>query len=317
MPRYILNRLWQSALTLLLASIVVFIGVRAIPGDPALAMAGEEADPETVAATRERLGLDKSIFVQYLSFIGNLFRGDFGNSLRTGAPVTDLIGATLPVTLWLATYAIVIAVIVGVLAGVIAERFHGRWPEWIANIFAIVGLSVPNFWLGILAIMYLSVILGWFPASGYVPVLDNPITGLYYLTLPAIILGISLAAVIMRQTRASMIESMGSDYVRTARAKGLGRFRILFRYGLRNSLIVVMTIVGLQLGGLISGAVVTERIFGLPGFGKLTLDAVFTRDYPVIQAVVLVVTLAYILINLAVDVLYSVINPRIRVGGRK
>lgn len=317
MPRYILNRLWQSALTLLLASIVVFIGVRAIPGDPALAMAGEEADPETVAATRERLGLDKSIFVQYLSFIGNLFRGDLGNSLRTGAPVTDLIGATLPVTLWLATYAIVIAVIVGVLAGVIAERFRGRWPEWIANIFAIVGLSVPNFWLGILAIMYLSVILGWFPASGYVPVLDNPIAGLYYLTLPAIILGISLAAVIMRQTRASMIESMGSDYVRTARAKGLGRFRILFRYGLRNSLIVVMTIVGLQLGGLISGAVVTERIFGLPGFGKLTLDAVFTRDYPVIQAVVLVVTLAYILINLAVDVLYSVINPRIRVGGRK
>ncbi|GAA2830104.1 peptide/nickel transport system permease protein [Leucobacter komagatae] len=317
MPRYILNRLWQSALTLFLASIVVFIGVRAIPGDPALAMAGEEADPETVAATRERLGLDKSIFVQYLSFVGNLFRGDLGNSLRTGAPVTDLIGATLPVTLWLATYAIVIAVIVGVLAGVIAERFRGRWPEWIANIFAIVGLSVPNFWLGILAIMYLSVILGWFPASGYVPVLDNPITGLYYLTLPAIILGISLAAVIMRQTRASMIESMGSDYVRTARAKGLGRFRILFRYGLRNSLIVVMTIVGLQLGGLISGAVVTERIFGLPGFGKLTLDAVFTRDYPVIQAVVLVVTLAYILINLAVDVLYSVINPRIRVGGRK
>lgn len=317
MPRYILNQLWQSALTLVLASIVVFIGVRAIPGDPALAMAGEEADPEMVAATRERLGLDKSIVVQYLSFVGNLFRGDLGTSLRTGAPVTDLIGATLPVTLWLATYAIVIAVIVGVLAGVIAERFRGRWPEWIANIFAIVGLSVPNFWLGILAIMYLSVILGWFPASGYVPVLDNPITGLYYLTLPAIILGISLAAVIMRQTRASMIESMGSDYVRTARAKGLGRFRILFRYGLRNSLIVVMTIVGLQLGGLISGAVVTERIFGLPGFGKLTLDAVFTRDYPVIQAVVLVVTLAYILINLAVDVLYSVINPRIRVGGRK
>lgn len=317
MPRYIFNRLWQSALTLVLASIVVFIGVRAIPGDPALAMAGEEADPEMVAATRERLGLDKSIVVQYLSFVGNLFRGDLGTSLRTGAPVTDLIGATLPVTLWLATYAIVIAVIVGVLAGVIAERFRGRWPEWIANIFAIVGLSVPNFWLGILAIMYLSVILGWFPASGYVPVLDNPITGLYYLTLPAIILGISLAAVIMRQTRASMIESMGSDYVRTARAKGLGRFRILFRYGLRNSLIVVMTIVGLQLGGLISGAVVTERIFGLPGFGKLTLDAVFTRDYPVIQAVVLVVTLAYILINLAVDVLYSVINPRIRVGGRK
>lgn len=317
MPRYLLNRLWQSAVTLILASLVVFIGVRAIPGDPALAMAGEEADPDTIAAIRTKLGLDQPILVQYVSFLMNMLRGDFGSSVRTGTPVSELIGATLPVTLWLSGYAIVIAIIVGMVAGVIAERFRGRWPEWIANLFAIIGLSVPNFWLGILAIMYLSVTLGLFPASGYVPVLEHPIQGLYYLTLPAVILGISLAAVIMRQTRASMIESMGSDYVRTARAKGLGRFRILFRYGLRNSLIVVVTIVGLQLGGLISGAVVTERIFGLPGFGKLTLDAVFTRDYPVIQAVVLIVTASYILINLAVDVLYSVINPRIRVGGSK
>jgi peptide/nickel transport system permease protein len=174
---------------------------------------------------------------------------------------------------------------------------------------------VPNFWLGILAILYLAVTLGWFPASGYVDVLSDPLRGLYYLTLPALILGTGLAAVIMRQTRASMIETMTTDYVRTARAKGLGRGRVLVRYGLRNSLIVVVTIVGLQLGGLISGAVVTERIFALPGFGKLTLDAVFTRDYPVIQAVVLIITVSYILINLAVDVLYSVVNPKIRVGG--
>lgn len=317
MPRYLLNRLWQSAITLILASIIVFVGVRAIPGDPALAMAGEEADPEALAAIRSKLGLDQPIFVQYITFLMNMLRGDFGSSVRTGTPVSDLIATTLPVTLWLSGYAILIAVIVGITSGVIAERFRGRWPEWVANIFSIIGLSVPNFWLGILAIMYLSVTLGWFPASGYVPILENPVMGIYYLTLPAIILGVSLAAVIMRQTRASMMESMGSDYVRTARAKGLGRFRILFRYGLRNSLIVVVTIVGLQLGGLISGAVVTERIFGLPGFGKLTLDAVFTRDYPVIQAVVLIVTIAYILINLAVDVLYSVINPRIRVGGSK
>lgn len=317
MPRYLLNRLWQSAITLILASIIVFVGVRAIPGDPALAMAGEEADPEALAAIRSKLGLDQPIFVQYVTFLLNMLRGDFGASVRTGTPVSDLIATTLPVTLWLSGYAILIAVIVGIASGVIAERFRGRWPEWVANFFSIIGLSVPNFWLGILAIMYLSVTLGWFPASGYVPILENPIMGIYYLTLPAIILGVSLAAVIMRQTRASMMESMGSDYVRTARAKGLGRFRILFRYGLRNSLIVVVTIVGLQLGGLISGAVVTERIFGLPGFGKLALDAVFTRDYPVIQAVVLIVTIAYILINLAVDVLYSVINPRIRVGGSK
>ncbi|MFJ6279575.1 ABC transporter permease [Arthrobacter subterraneus] len=316
MLNYLATRLWQSVVTLILASMVVFFGVRQLPGDPALAMAGEEATPERLAAIREQLGLNESIIVQYVKFMGNMIRGDFGQSTRTGAQVTDLVAATLPVTLWLSAYAIVVAVIVGVLLGVIAERFRGRWPEWMANGLALIGLSVPNFWLGILAILYLSVALGLFPASGYVPITSDPLQGLYHLTLPAIILGTSLAAVIMRQTRASMIETMKTDFVRTARAKGLSRPRVLFRYGLRNSLIVVVTIIGLQLGGLISGAVVTERIFALPGFGKLTLDAVFTRDYPVIQAVVLLITVGYILINLAVDILYSVINPRIRVGGK-
>ena len=315
MARYLLTRLWQSALTLVLASIVVFVGVRQLPGDPALALAGEEASPERVAAIRTDLGLDDSLVVQYLRFVGNFLTGDFGESTRTGTPVTELIAATLPVTLWLSLYAIVVAVIVGVALGVIAERYRGRWPEWMANAAALVGLSVPNFWLGILAILWLAVGLGLFPASGYVPVSVDPFQALVHLTLPALILGTSLAAVIMRQTRASMIETMKTDYVRTARAKGLGRGRVLMRYGLRNSMIVVVTIVGLQLGGLISGAVVTERIFALPGFGKLTLDSVFTRDYPVVQAVVLVITLGYIVINLVVDVLYSVLNPRIRVGG--
>ncbi|KQR43882.1 MULTISPECIES: ABC transporter permease [Frigoribacterium] len=315
MTRYLLTRLWQSAVTLVLASVVVFLGVRQLPGDPALALAGEEASPEQVAAIRADLGLDDSLVVQYLRFAGAFLRGDLGQSTRTGTPVTELIGATLPVTLWLALYAIVVAVVVGVALGVVAERWRGRWPEWMANAAALVGLSVPNFWLGILAILWLAVGLGLFPASGYVPVSDDPWQALVHLTLPALILGTSLAAVIMRQTRASMIETMTTDYVRTARAKGLGRGRVLLRYGLRNSMIVVVTIVGLQLGGLISGAVVTERIFALPGFGKLTLDAVFTRDYPVVQAVVLVITLGYILINLVVDVLYSVLNPRIRVGG--
>ncbi|WP_165068957.1 ABC transporter permease [Marisediminicola senii] len=315
MTRYLLTRLWQSAITLILASLVVFIGVRQLPGDPALAMAGEEASPERLAEIRTQLGLDESIVTQYFSFIGNMLRGDLGESTRTGTAVTDLIASTLPVTLWLSAYALIVAIVVGVLLGVIAERFRGKWPEWIANAFALIGLSVPNFWLGILAILYLAVGLGWFPASGYVPIEENPIAGIHSLTLPAFILGTGLAAVIMRQTRASMIETMKMDYVRTARAKGLGRGTVLFRYGLRNSLIVVVTIVGLQLGGLISGAVVTERIFALPGFGKLTLDSVFTRDYPVIQAVVLIITVGYILINLAVDILYSVINPKIRVGG--
>lgn len=220
MIRYAFTKLWQSALTLLLASIVVFIGVRMLPGDPARAMAGEDASPEQLAAMREQLGLNASLPHQFLTYLGNLLSGDLGNSTRTGTPVVEMIAATLPVTLWLSAYAIAIAVIVGVLFGVIAERFRGRWPEWFTNGFALIGLSVPNFWLGILAILYLAVSLGWFPASGYVDILSDPLKGLYYLTLPAIILGTSLAAVIMRQTRASMIETMSTDYVRTAKAKG-------------------------------------------------------------------------------------------------
>lgn len=315
MGRYLLTRLWQSALTLVLSSIVIFVGARAMPGDPARARAGENADPETIAAIRADLGLDDSLVIQYMHFVGDALRGDFGDSIRTGTPVTELLGATLPVTLWLSLYAMVIAVVVGITAGMIAAVYRGRWPEWFVNGFTLVGLSVPHFWLGILAILYIAIGLGWFPASGYVSLTDEPIRGIYYLTMPAVILGITIAAIVMRQTRASMLETLTTDYVRTARAKGLSRRRVLTRYALRNSLIVVVTIIGLQLGGLISGVVVTERIFGLPGFGKLTLDSVFTRDYPVIQAVVLVVTVAYIGINFAVDIIYSLINPRIRVGG--
>lgn len=314
MTRFVLTKIFHAIITFVLSGIVIFFGVRMLPGDPALAMAGEEATPERLDSIRADLGLDQPLLVQFFKFLGDIVTGDLGESTRTGLAVTEMIATTLPVTLWLSLYAIVVAVIVGITLGMVAERFRGKWPELGSNFLALLGLSVPNFWLGLLAILVLAVTLGWFPASGYVDVLSDPIRGIYYLTLPAVILGTSLAAVITRQTRASMIESMGTDYVRMARAKGLSRPRVLFRYGLRNSLIVLVTIIGLQLGGLISGAVVTERIFALPGIGKLTLDAVFSRDYPVIQAVVLVITASYILINLAVDILYSVINPQIRVS---
>jgi len=315
MARYLGVRALQSVVTLVLSSIVVFLGVRALPGDPARALAGEEATPETLAAIRADLGLDDPLPQQYLAFLGQLVRGDLGTSVRTGQPVTELVAATLPVTLWLSLGALLVAIVVGIGAGVLASVYRGRWPEWVANGFTLVALSVPSFWLGILAILYLAVGLGWFPASGFVPLREDPLRWAYHLVLPSIVLGTALAAVVMRQTRAAMITALSTDYVRTARAKGMPRGKVLTRFALRNSLIVVVTIVGLQLGGLISGAVVTERIFGLPGFGKLTLDSVFTRDYPVVQAVVIVVTAAYVVINLAVDVLYSVINPRIRVGG--
>lgn len=316
MLQYVFHRLWQSAVTLVLASMVVFAGVRALPGDPATTMAGEDANPEAIAAVRADLGLDNSIFVQYFEFVKHSATGDFGRSIRTGTPVRDMIGTTLPVTFQLAVYAMLIAVLAGVIGGVIAAVYRGRWPEWAANGFSLLALSVPTFWVGILAVLYLSVRLNWFPASGYVSPLEHPLRGIYFLTLPALILGLAHAAVVQRQTRSSMVETLTADFVRTARAKGLGRGAVIFRFGLRNSLIVVTTIVGLQLGGLIAGAVVTERIFSLPGMGKLTLDSVFTRDYPVIQAVVLVIAAAYIVINLLVDVLYTVIDPRVRVSGR-
>ena len=315
MRSYLLNRAWQSLVTLVLATVVVFLGVRALPGDPALALAGEDRTPEALAAIRERYGLDQPLPLQFWHFVSNAAQGDLGTSVRTGQSVNDMLRTALPVTLELSLLAITIAVVLGVGAGVVAAVRRGRPAEWVANAFALLGLSVPHFWLGLIAILYLSVATGLFPASGFVPLAEDPVDNLHHVILPALILGTGLAAVIMRQTRSSMLDSLSTDYVRTAEAKGLRPGVVVRRHALRNSLIVVVTIVGLQLGGLISGAVVTEQIFGLPGFGKMTIDAVFQRDYPVIQAVVLVTATAYIVINFAVDLLYSIIDPRVRVTG--
>jgi peptide/nickel transport system permease protein len=313
--RYLINRAWQSLVTLFLATVVVFLGVRALPGDPALALAGEDRTPEALAAIRQQYGLDQSLPVQFWHFASNALHGDLGTSIRTGTSVTSMLRTALPVTLELSVLAILLATFLGVGAGVVAAVSRGRPAEWFANAIALIGLSVPHFWLGLIAILYLSVATGLFPASGFVPLLEDPIANLHHILLPAVILGTGLSAVIMRQTRSSMLDSLSTDYVRTAKAKGLPPRVVIGRHALRNSLIVVITIVGLQLGGLISGAVVTEQIFGLPGFGKMTIDAVFQRDYPVIQAVVLVTATSYIVINFLVDLLYSFIDPRIRVGG--
>ncbi|MEU5936784.1 ABC transporter permease [Micromonospora sp. NPDC047187] len=315
MARYLLTRAWQSALTLLLSTIVVFVGVRALPGDPALALAGEDRSPEALEAIRRHYGLDQPLPVQFAQYVERMAQGDFGVSIRTGTPVSSMLTTALPVTVELSVLAILIAAALGVAAGVLAAVRRGRPAEWLANGLALIGLSVPHFWLGLLAILYLSVATGLFPASGFVPILEDPVDNLHHIILPAVILGTGLAAIIMRQTRSAMLDSLSSDYVRTAKAKGLRPRAVITRHALRNSLIVVVTVVGLQLGGLISGAVVTEQIFGLPGFGKMTIDAVFQRDYPVIQAVVLLTAAAYIVINFFVDLLYSVIDPRIRVTG--
>jgi peptide/nickel transport system permease protein len=315
MGRYLLRRLGQSLVTLVLATMVVFAGVRALPGDPARALAGEENNPAQIAAIRAKYGLDDPLPVQYWNYLRHSVTGDFGTSVRTNIPVRSLLESALPVTFELSLLALTVASLIGVLMGVLAAVRRGRPAEWFANGFALLGLSVPNFWLGLMAILWLSVALGIFPASGYVPFLENPVDNLHHMVLPALVLGTGLAAVIMRQTRSSMLDALGTDYIRTARAKGLRERTVVGVHALRNSLIVVVTIVGLQLGALISGAVVTEQIFALPGFGKLTIDSVFQRDYPVIQGVVLITASAYIVINLLVDLLYSLIDPRIRVAG--
>lgn len=315
MGSYLLRRIGESLVTFLLATVVVFAGVRQIPGDPARTLAGEDATPEVIAAIRHQYGLDQGVLVQYWNYLTSSLTGDLGTSLRTKLPVTDMIAQALPVTLELAGLSLLIAALIGVGAGVVAAVRRGGPSEWAANGFALLGLSVPNFWLSLMGILWLSVSLSLFPASGHVDFFADPAGNLHRMTMPAVVLGTGLAAVIMRQTRASMLEAMSADYVRTARAKGLAERKVIGVHALRNSLIVVVTIVGLQLGVLISGAVVTERIFAIPGFGKLTIDAVFQRDYPVIQGVVLVTTAAYILINLLVDLLYSLIDPRIRITG--
>jgi len=312
MRRYVLRRLLESAVTFVLVTIVVFLGVRALPGDPARTLAGEESDPATVEQIRHSYGLDRPLPVQYARYVQKALTGDLGRSPRTGLSVRETIGHALPVTLQLATFAILIAVSIGIGAGVVAAVRRRRPAEWAANSIALLGLSVPNFWFGLMLVLVFAIAYPVLPASGFVSVFDDPVHSLRHLILPAIVLGTALAAVIMRQTRSAMLEALSADYVRTARAKGLGGSRVVLGHALRNSLIVVVTIVGLQLGVLISGAVVTEQIFGLPGFGKMTVDAVFQRDYPVIQGVVLMFSFLYVLVNLLIDLLYTVLDPRIR-----
>ncbi|HET9140304.1 ABC transporter permease [Actinophytocola sp.] len=315
MSRYLLRRLAESVITLLLATVVVFLGIRALPGDPARTLAGEESDPETVAEISAAYGFDQPLPVQYVRYLGRALTGDLGTSPRTGLPVTDSIIHALPVTLELALLAMLIAVLIGLVAGTVAAVRRRGPLEWAANSVALMGLSVPNFWFGQMGVLLFAIYLGVLPASGFVPLVEDPVANLEHMIMPAVVLGTGLAALIMRQTRSAMLDALNDDYVRTARAKGLPGRQVIIGHALRNSLIVVTTIVGLELGVLISGAVVTESIFVLPGFGRLTLDAVFTRDYAMIQGIVLFTATAYIVLNLLVDLLYSVIDPRIRVGG--
>ena len=315
MFEFLVRRAFISAVTLLLISLIVFAGVRMIPGDPARVLAGTDADAAGLEEIREKYGLNAPLPLQYVRWLGLAVRGDLGESIRTRQSVAGTVATKLPITVELACLSLLVAIGIAIPAGVIAAvRRNTPW-DVLASSLSLCGVSVPNFWLGIMLILLVSVRLGWLPASGFVPLTEDPVANLKRMLMPALVLGTGLAAVLMRQTRNAMIEVLSADYVRTARAKGLAQAAVVVRHALRNGLIPVVTILGLQMGALMSGAVVTEQIFVLPGFGRLIVESVFTRDYPLVQGVVLITASSYVLINLLVDVSYTVLNPRIRIRG--
>jgi peptide/nickel transport system permease protein len=314
---FLVQRSVISLVTLFLITVIVFAGVRMIPGDPARVMAGTDADAAGLEEIRQKYGLRDPMPVQYVRWLALALRGDLGESIRTRDSVLRLIGQKLPITLQLAAYSIAVALVIAIPVGVLAAvRRNTAW-DYLASSVSLCGVSIPNFWLGIMLILLLSVRLQWLPASGFVSPFQDLWGNTQRLLMPAVVLAAQLSAVLMRQTRNSMIEVLSADYIRTAYAKGLRTGLVVFRHAIRNGLIPVITIVGLEVGFLIGGAVVTEQIFVVPGFGRLILEAVFTRDYPIVQGVVLITASAYVLINLLVDVSYSLLNPRIRIGGAR
>ena len=309
---YLLQRLATIVPTLFFVSVLIFGLQQLLPGDAALILAGEDNDPSVIAHLRSTLHLDEPFPVRYAYWAGGVLKGDLGESQRIKKPVLDLILEKLPVTLELACIAIVIAICIGITAGVISAVARDSVWDYAANIFALWGLSTPNFWLGIMLILLFSVTLGWLPASGYVSPFEDLKGNLAAMIMPAFVLGNAGAAVLMRHTRSAMLQVLSSDYVRTARAKGLDERVVVLKHALRNALIPIITLGALEFGTLLSGAVLTEQVFSIPGFGKLIVDAVFNRDFAVVQGVVLFTATMYIALNLIADLGYFLANPRMR-----
>jgi peptide/nickel transport system permease protein len=312
MTDFLLRRLAQLLPTLVLVSMLIFGLQQLLPGDPATILAGEEQDPQVIAYLHAKLHLDDPLPVRYAYWVGGVLHGDLGESVRNQEPVLRLVAQKLPVTLELAVLAMGIALLIGIPAGIVSAVGRGSAWDWAANVFALWGISTPNFWLGILLILLFSVNLGWLPASGYVSPFEDLAGNLRAMIMPAFVLGNAIAAVLMRHTRSAMLQVLSADYVRTARAKGLLERTVVLKHALRNALMPIITLGALEFGTLLSGAVLTEQVFTIPGFGKLIVDAVFNRDYAVVQGVVLVTATAYMLLNLLADMAYIAVNPRLR-----
>jgi peptide/nickel transport system permease protein len=311
---FILRRVLLMIPVLLGVTLVTFIIVRSIPGDPVQTMLGADrrTTPEQIEAIRHAYGLDQSLPVQYLKWLGHVLTGDLGTSLRTRRDLTDELALRLPVTIQLTLMATVMAAIPAMILGVFAALKRNSTADYVATIVTLIGVSVPNFFLATLFVLLFSYKLKWLPPVGFRPFLDDPGQNLRSMILPALSLGLPLAAVLMRFTRSSVLEVLGQEHVRTARAKGLPRSRVLMRHVLPNAGIPILTIVGIQVANLLGGTVIIEQIFGLPGVGKYVYDSIANRDYPVVQSVTLVLAFIFVLVSLIVDVLYAVLDPRLR-----
>jgi len=301
---HIVRTLLLSLITLFGVSVLIFLMLRVLPGDPARVLAGLNASEEQVSLLRERLGLDDSLISQYWSFLSGIFHGDLGQSARTSQPVASEIGVRMPATLMLAALATVLGSVLGITAGVIAAVRRNSWLDHLISSVAMMGVSMPVYWLGLLLILLFAVTLGWLPAAGS----GQPLS----IVLPAVTLAAFSTALVSRMTRASMLEVLGQDYVRTAEAKGAPPTTVIIRHGLRNAFIPILTVISLQFGALLGGAVLTETVFGWPGIGRLLVDSIGARDFAVVQGIVLVYAALFILLNVVVDVLYVVVDPRIR-----
>lgn len=312
MGRFILRRVTQAAVVLFGVSLIVFALVQLVPGDPIRSSLGTRFDPETYAALRERAGFDRPLPIQYVSYVGGALTGDLGVSFRTGLPVTSALVDRLPATLSLAGTSLLVALLIAVPLGVVSALRSGRAVDHVATVVSQIGVSIPDFWMAILLILLMSGVLGVLPPSGYEPLLQDPVGWAEHIVLPAVTIGVVSGAILTRFIRAAVLESMGEDYVRTARSKGLRERLVLRRHVLRNALIPVITVTGVQLASLLGGVIVVEVIFAWPGLGLLTLDAVNSRDYPVLQGAVLLFAAMFLLINLLVDLLYAAVDPRIR-----
>ncbi len=315
MTRYLVVRLISVIPTLVGISILVFGITYLIPGDPALIIAGSEATPEVVAGLRQQWGLDQPIYVRYAAWLGNIVQGNLGNSYFSRQTVLQLVGNALPVTLELAVLALLVAVAIAIPTGIISAVRAGSWFDVGAAALGFVGLSIPGFWLGIMLIYVFAVYLQQLPAGGFTPISAGLVPNLQSMILPAIALGTFASTQLMRYLRASLLDVLHADHIRTARAKGLGERAVLVRHALRNALISFTTVLGVQMGYLLGGTVITESVFALPGMGRLVLTAILNRDYQVATGIILLIATAFVLINLLVDLLYPVLDPRVRLGG--